>query len=161
MAAGENITVETAHQAAMGLDEAAHRGIYASLAQGNQVQAVARYRQAKKTGPIEGVRAIAALERFPQEFQGPRQPGSAATPAVPDNQPAPAVQVGSMEPADEDEAAILDMDKLPSQVRDQLDAAVRDSDVQSAAQILSQQFELSKTAADTIARAVVEDRRDH
>ncbi|GAA1337851.1 hypothetical protein GCM10009611_04710 [Arthrobacter roseus] len=162
MAAGENITVETAHQAATGLDEAAHRGIYASLAQGNQVQAVARYRQAKKAGPIEGVRAVAALERFPQEFQGPRQPGLAATSSVTETPSEPVeVQAAEMEPADEDDAAILDMDTLPSQVRDQLDAAVRDSDVQSAAQILSQQFALSETTADTIARAVVEDRRDH
>ncbi len=161
MAAGENITVETARAAAQGLDEESHRSIYASLAQGNQVQAVARYRQAKKSGPIEGVRAVAALERFPQEFQGTHN----ASPASPSSDPRvrPKISSASAQTTEgpEGENDILDMDKLPSQVRDQLDAAVRDGDVRSAAHILSQQFALTESAADTIARAVVEDRGNH
>ena len=170
----DRMSEDGAAAAAQRLDEETHTQVYRHLAVGQLAQAAEVYHKATGVGRIEAFVDVQALYQFPQQpGETPVEGVAGSDPFVPDDvaeqevtdltvpeewldQAAPKPQRFEVQIERDSETISMSSEELPPWIRDQIEAMVRDDQLDDAAETLTDHTVLEPAEAQDLIKIIAQ-----
>jgi len=170
----DRMSEDGAAAAAQRLDEESHTQVYRHLAVGQLAQAAEVYHKATGVGRIEAFVDVQALYQFPQQHdQAPVEDVAGTDPFVPEDvaeqevtdltvpsewldQSEPKPQRFEVQIERESETISMSSEELPPWIRDQIEAMVRDDQLDDAAETLTEHTVLESAEAQDLIKIIAQ-----
>lgn len=170
----DRMSEDGAAAAAQRLDEESHTQVYRHLAVGQLAQAAEVYHKATGVGRIEAFVDVQALYQFPQQHdQVPVEDVAGTDPFVPEDvaeqevtdltvpsewldQSEPKPQRFEVQIERESETISMSSEELPPWIRDQIEAMVRDDQLDDAAETLTEHTVLESAEAQDLIKIIAQ-----